>query len=336
MPLPIIPIIIGGASLAASAFGIKKSIDAKSDFDFAERRNREAQDIHGQASNELQSAHDNAQQTMKSLGEFKFEIYKNSIIPFVECFSKIKNIDFDDNRLLVAGNLPQIITDELSELRQAALEMKEVVNGGIAALGSGGLAGLAAYGSVGLLGTASTGAAIGTLSGVAATNATLAWLGGGSLAAGGLGMAGGTVILGGIVAGPALAVGGMMLASKAEAEKLDADANYDKAQYEAEKMKTATVATNGIQRRFVEINTVLNALNDRFAPLLASLEELVQSNDNYSTYSEVDKKGVFIAASTAKTIKSIMEAPLIDENGGLTPDSNKAVELAEKTLAFIK
>lgn len=47
-----------------------------------------------------------------------------------------------------------------------------------------------------VLGTASTGTAISALSGVAATNAALAWLGGGTLAAGGAGVAGGSLILG--------------------------------------------------------------------------------------------------------------------------------------------
>ena len=335
MPLPLIPIILGGASLVAAALGIKKSVDAKSDFDSAKQWDKKTQMLYDKANNELKSAHDNAKQAMKSLGESKFKIYENSIIPFVECFSKIKNIDFDDSRLLDANKLHQITTDEISELRQIAIEMKDVIGGGIAALGSGGLAGLAAYGSVSVLGAASTGTAISTLSGVAATNATLAWLGGGSLAAGGLGMAGGTVVLGGIVAGPVLAVGGMMLASKAEEAKHDAYANYGKAQIAAEQMKTATIATNAIQYRFEEINAVLTALNDRFTPFLTSLKKLVLSNDNYSTYSEINKKGVFIAASTAKTIKSIMEAPLIDENGALTPDSHKVIELAEKTLAFV-
>ncbi len=46
------------------------------------------------------------------------------------------------------------------------------------------------------LGTASTGTAISALSGAAATKATIAWLGGGALAAGGLGIAGGTAVLG--------------------------------------------------------------------------------------------------------------------------------------------
>lgn len=55
----------------------------------------------------------------------------------------------------------------------------------------------AASGLLSLCGaTASTGAAIGSLSGAAAQSATLAWFGGGSLASGGLGVAGGTFIFG--------------------------------------------------------------------------------------------------------------------------------------------
>ena len=49
-------------------------------------------------------------------------------------------------------------------------------------------------------GTAATGTAISSLSGIAATNAALAWLGGGALAAGGGGMAAGSAIL--ALAGP--------------------------------------------------------------------------------------------------------------------------------------
>ena len=47
--------------------------------------------------------------------------------------------------------------------------------------------------------TAGTGTAISSLSGAAATNATLAWLGGGTLASGGGGMAAGAFVLGGVV-----------------------------------------------------------------------------------------------------------------------------------------
>ena len=66
------------------------------------------------------------------------------------------------------------------------------------------------------LGAASTGTAISSLAGVAATNATLAAIGGGSLATGGLGMAGGTAILGAAVAGPVLAIAGWAYNSHGE------------------------------------------------------------------------------------------------------------------------
>ncbi|MDF5718281.1 MAG: hypothetical protein PUP93_31545 [Rhizonema sp. NSF051] len=52
------------------------------------------------------------------------------------------------------------------------------------------------------VGVASTGTAISTLSGAAATNAMLAWFGGGAIAAGGGGMALGAAVLGGITVLP--------------------------------------------------------------------------------------------------------------------------------------
>ncbi len=57
---------------------------------------------------------------------------------------------------------------------------------------------VAAWTLVGAFGTASTGAAIGGLSGAAATSATAAWFGGGSLAVGGFGMAAAPFALTGI------------------------------------------------------------------------------------------------------------------------------------------
>lgn len=69
---------------------------------------------------------------------------------------------------------------------------------------------------VSFVGTASTGTAIATLSGAAATNATLAWFGGGAIAAGGGGMAAGMMTLGGLVAVPLIAFSAWKTHSKAE------------------------------------------------------------------------------------------------------------------------
>ncbi len=67
----------------------------------------------------------------------------------------------------------------------------------VAGLGGTAIAGVASYGMFSLISAccvSSTGTAISTLSGAAATNATLAWLGGGSVAAGGGGVALGSVV----------------------------------------------------------------------------------------------------------------------------------------------
>jgi len=71
---------------------------------------------------------------------------------------------------------------------------------GFAGLGAGFVFSSTTLGLVGAFGTASTGTAISSLGGAAATNATMAWLGGGSLAAGGGGVAaGGIVLTGGVI-----------------------------------------------------------------------------------------------------------------------------------------
>ncbi|WP_129351700.1 hypothetical protein [Solidesulfovibrio carbinolicus] len=333
MPLPLIPIVLGGIALLSGGYGVKKGFDAKEDYDRADVLNNEATTIYDDACEKLKVARDGAKYALKNLGETKFQVYKNSIIPFVEFFSKIKAIDFQDK--MIADELKEmaISSDDLREITRVALKMQEVVGGGIAALGAGGLAGLAAYGGVGTLATASTGTAIASLGGVAATNATLAWLGGGALSAGGLGVAGGTAVLGGIVAGPVLAIGGMMLAAKAEEAKHNAYANRDKARMAAQQMKTAEVATNGIQKRLAEIDQLLLKLDRIFQPLLGGLRWLVASGRcDYSEYSLPDRKGVMMAALLAKTLKVVLETPILDKDGALTSASRRVLADTDREI----
>jgi hypothetical protein len=83
---------------------------------------------------------------------------------------------------------------------------RNMIAGGIGAA-AGTLASATAFSLVATFGTASTGTAIASLSGAAATNATLAWIGGGTLAAGGGGVAAGTTILTGGTALIAIGIG---------------------------------------------------------------------------------------------------------------------------------
>ncbi|WP_120337466.1 helix-turn-helix domain-containing protein [Cryobacterium soli] len=102
----------------------------------------------------------------------------------------------------------------------------------------GGAAAYAAFTGAAMFGTASTGAAISGLYGIAATNATLAVLGGGTLAAAGGGIAAGSLLLTGIVAAPIaiLAAGGLFLAhrrTKTQEVKLNAQLDVAEASLDA-------------------------------------------------------------------------------------------------------
>lgn len=92
----------------------------------------------------------------------------------------------------------QIIEGMKKDIRDLKVITETEINTGVVLLQGSTIGGLAALGSwtlVSLFGTASTGTAISTLSGVAAYNATLAWFGGGAIAAGGGGMAAGAMTL---------------------------------------------------------------------------------------------------------------------------------------------
>lgn len=105
------------------------------------------------------------------------------------------------------------------------------------------------------LGTASTGAAIGSLSGVAATNATLAVLGGGALAAGGGGMALGTTILGATTLGVGLLVGGVIFNVTGSKLSDKADEAYRQMKKAEEKINKACGYLNELAstgKRYIE------------------------------------------------------------------------------------
>ncbi len=87
-----IPFIIAGVALAAGAYGVKKGFDAKSDFNDANEINEQAQRIYDNAARKLETTREKAQDSLSALGELKFSLYKDKLIPFVAAFKKIHNI----------------------------------------------------------------------------------------------------------------------------------------------------------------------------------------------------------------------------------------------------
>jgi hypothetical protein len=340
MPLPLIPIILGGA---AAALGIGKGIKAAVDNNEANNVNSDANEIIDSAKDYLKLCRKKSGKALEVLGSKKLFVLNNSIARFIISFGKIKNVRLRNSVGL--DELGEFILDKQSfeSLREMEGYASSILGGVAGGAAGGALAAFGAYSGVMAFGAASTGTAIATLSGVAATNATLAFLGGGSLAAGGLGIASGAAVLGGLVAGPALAIMGFVMGAKASKNLDNAYSNLAEAKKMAEELKTASVLCNGIYRRACMFERLLIRLDAVFLPLIFELEEIVNKprktgffkrlfakfrkntidtkNVDWNSLDPAEQKTVAAVASIAKAIKTVIDTPILTEDGKITGES---------------
>jgi hypothetical protein len=325
MPFPVlvaVPMLI-----ATGAAGVKKGFDGVS-------RLRESKEIRSDAAEDYAKAQETTERQreltstrLNDLGETKFRLYDTDLRRFVEAFQRIKSVDLSEWH----ESPPNIAGAklDLGEIRRVDFGAIDAMKTGAIASGAGAAAGMIAFGAVGSFAAASTGTAIGSLSGVASTNATLAWLGGGTLASGGFGVAGGTVMLGGIVASPLLLVTGVALNAKGQNE-------VEKARTDAAKVKAATAELATLREvmkvvayRARRLNDLLVRLGALFVPSVSWLEGLVAREDDYQSYSEEDRGRLMRATAMALTLRHIIDAPLLDKDGSAHPESVAVIARAE-------
>lgn len=149
-------------------------------------------------------------------------------------FDRIRNVS--EEKRIKYEHLKAIRVNWKQQVEKIELEYKkaEVKAAGQGAAGVGAGVAVAALGPTAAMGiattfgVASTGTAISALSGAAATNAALAWLGGGALAAGGGGMAAGSAFLalagpvGWAIAGVSVVASGLLFfKTKSDKERLE-------------------------------------------------------------------------------------------------------------------
>lgn len=338
MPLPLIPIILGGASVVAAAHGVKKGVEAKDSMDAANYYAQSAKNIVKDAEKKIAQGKEKTTKEIEALGAQKITTLSGSVHEFVTTFEKIKNVQLEDSTGLdeIKHFNPQ--SPEFLELKKVSMEAKEVAINGIGAIGGGALLAYGTYNVVmgglgGLLVTATTGTALTSLSGVAATNATLAWLGGGALSAGGLGMAGGMAVLGGLVVGPALALGGTLFAKKAEQAYYNAMSNYEEAKTFEEQATNICSVLKAIEKRAKQLRTLLVDLDKVFVNLNAVMSYVVNKNGtDWNDYQEADKRQVYKCVQVAQVVKMVLDTSLLTEDGNLQEESQKSLDTGMKFL----
>ena len=137
-------------------------------------------------------------------------------------------------------------------------------------------------------------------------------------------MAGGMAVLGGLVAGPALMVMGMITGAKTQEKLEKALANKAQADEIEEALKAATVQCSAIRRRTYLFYNLLAHLDSYFLPQVWKMQDIIrEEGTDYREYKPESKKEIAVAASTACTIKAILDTPILTEEGELTEASEK-------------
>lgn len=325
MPLPflvgagaIAAKVVLGAGVAAGVTGAVAGAKGAKDSAEAKRVQNRAEDILEDAKVDMEYAKENTSNKIQNLGQTKLRVASNELNSFVNAYSRLKNVQLTDSIGIDELRNMNLTDNELKEMRQTAIGAIDVLGGVGAGVGAGVLLGWGAYGGVMALGTASTGTAIGALSGAAATNATLAWLGGGSLAAGGGGMALGSAVLGGLVAGPALLIAGGVFCAKSKEKLNNAYSNLAEARSIAQEIKTATNELSFIASKVEQIDRLLNNLANGFRMSVRELEALTMTKNDWKLYTRDEKMVVARSLKFAQAVKVILDTPILNEAGSIT------------------
>ncbi len=293
MPLPlIIPVaIIGGAALTGGGL----TLNAQGKIKKAKAKYRAAYTGYKAMYARYKAYHAGTEKRLQEVGQVRAD----GMQTIREAITFIRKAKLANPNIISDA---EVTVQDLESLDQAYGNILKTLGGAGASLaggaGAGALTALGAYGLVGALGTASTGAAISGLSGAAASSATLAWFGGGALAAGGLGIAGGTAVLGGIVAAPAIIGFGVFRQVKA-----------GKVQKEAtEKIREIKAKEAEIGRDQVRLQTVRQRCNEVQRTVSELTEQLKVALHNANPNMAED---VYRIVQIAKTLRAAIDEPVI-------------------------
>lgn len=217
------------------------------------------------------------------------------------------------------ANTPKEFETQMGQIRQELLKFHQTKEYAAEAFksaaisGVGILSGVAAGGAVAAFaptaamgiattfGTASTGTAIAALHGAVQTNAALAWLGGGALAAGGGGMAAGQAFL--ALAGP---IGWSIAAAGTSVSLLSLTSSNkkiaDQAVEEAKKIETARGDLDNTTEKVKAIGVETQALSDKLTKQLEQSQKYENADYSVLKYEEQMLLGTLVNNTVALAV----------------------------------
>lgn len=300
MPLPLIPALILGASALAGGTGVYNTVDSGVKIKKAKDRYDHRREKYQKVERRYKDWRKKAEARFEALGKRRLEalVTMGRAVDFLRK-AKIRERELEQRF--------DITPKKLADWKGASVNAVEVLGGLVGGAGAGVATASAAYGLVGALASASTGTAISSLGGAAATNATLAWLGGGSLAAGGGGMALGAMVLNGVIAGPGLLVAGFFASRKAQEVETEVTRQVAKMEIAEAQMEQQLAVLKIALRRVDELHAATDEVDK-------ALKRLLDEGDPARLEDAYD------VARTAKALGELLDVAITDKNGNIILD----------------
>jgi len=322
MPIPVIVAYIAyvliSAGVTAGTVGVIKIKKAKRLAEGANQRQRTA----------TRNLDQKREEVTKRAGRYSRYLFRVNRETFKPMRSFLRQLNKNPkSKSLRLPNQIVLNTKTVRAFESKVLEPAQDFAKLVSALGAGGAAYGSAIGLASLFGIASTGTAISSLSGAAASNATIAWFGGGSLAAGGGGMYAGAVVLGGIALAPTIAITGFVVAGKGEKTLTQARAHVAKVNVQIEKLKTAQGFLDKVHDRIEELDALAKKLNRRTRRVLATLDA-----DTFNRKSKEDLTNLSLALNLVTALSEVIGTPILSKSGKLTK-SGSTIQVKYKDLA---
>ncbi|EPW5501089.1 chemotaxis protein [Vibrio vulnificus] len=327
MPLPF---ILAGAAIAAAGYGAKKGYDGYQDKSEANDILETSKRKYDNERSVFDKQNELTNQSLVKLGELQLKI-GNDFKEFRTIAEKLLEKLNQSNSKNLEIDFPQHKLDKIDGLALSTTAYMGKIAGAGAA---GAAAAYAVYGGVMAVAAASTGTPIAALSGAAAYNATMAAIGGGSIAAGGFGMAGGAMVLGGVVAAPIMAIAGWAFASHAEEALSDARKTRSEVNEAIGKMakgrKQLDKTKLYVDRIHAETERLYLVFKEYFDNLKA-FDQLIAVKTDISKFEDdvirLIHNGYQIAAILTDIITTPLFKPKQDEQGNVVVNDKNIVEI---------
>jgi len=311
MPI-FIPVVLIGVGIATGgagvAFGGKGAYDMKKARDRLKRAGARYQDRRAEAVVTLQATNDK----LAELGGQQKRALVDVVLRMGEFLRRHERQVRESERLLVDG--VDATMTKVPGLPGLDVEAVAWLGGALGAAVAGAGTGAGVTAAAGSFGVASTGAAISGLSGAAASSATMAFLGGGSVAAGGGGMALGGAALNVVTIGPALLVGGFVVKGRGDKELTQAREFEVQISVAIADLDEQDVRLAAVDARADELGDTLRTLTTQ---AVAALDVLESEPFEPTAHAERFQR----AMTLVMAVRDVAATPVVDADGQLSERS---------------